>query len=68
MRAKSTPGVEKYSRTLLSSTIVVRDLIDCVRDGGDVSFKPAIDTGKNMEQGVRKYFCFRIFFFEFNRR
>ena len=45
MRAKKNPGVELLSHTLLCSTIVVRPLIDRVRDG-NVSFKPAIDTGK----------------------
>ena len=48
MRGKKNPGVELLSHTLLCSTIVVRPLIDRVRDG-NVSFKPAIDTGKNME-------------------
>ena len=45
LRAKKNPGVELLSHTLLCSTIVVRPLIDRVRDG-NVSFKPAIDTGK----------------------
>ena len=43
--AKKNPGIELLSHTLLCSTIVVRPLIDRVRDG-NVSFKPAIDTGK----------------------
>ena len=43
--SKKNPGVELLSHTLLCSTIVVRPLIDRVRDG-NVSFKPAIDTGK----------------------
>lgn len=42
---KKNPGIELLSHTLLCSTIVVRPLIDRVRDG-NVSFKPAIDTGK----------------------
>ena len=45
------PGVELLSHTLLCSTIVVRPLIDRVRDG-NVSFKPAVDTGKNI--GIEK--------------
>ena len=38
-------GVELLSRTLVCSTIVAGPLIDRVRDG-NVSIKPAIDTGK----------------------
>ena len=41
---QKNPGVELLSRTLLCSTIVVRPLIDRVRDG-NVSCKPAVDTG-----------------------
>ena len=44
-RSKKNPGIELLSHTLLCSTIVARLLIDRVRDG-NVSFKPAIDTGK----------------------
>ena len=44
---KKNPGVELLSRTQLCSTIVARPLIDRVRDG-NVSFKPAMNTGKNM--------------------
>ena len=43
--AKKNPGIELLSHTLMCSTIVARLLIDRVRDG-NVSFKPAIDTGK----------------------
>ena len=42
---KKNPGIELLSHTQLCSTIVARLLIDRVRDG-NVSFKPAIDTGK----------------------
>ena len=45
---KKNPGVELLSRTLLCSTIVARPLIDRVRDG-NVSFKPAMNTGKKYE-------------------
>ena len=45
---KKNPGVELLSHTLLCSTIVVRPLIDRVRDG-NVSFKPAMNTGKKYE-------------------
>ena len=45
---KKKPGVELLSRTLLCSTIVARPLIDRVRDG-NVSFKPAMNTGKKYE-------------------
>ena len=48
---KKNPGVELLSHTLLCSTIVVRPLIDRVRDG-NVSFKPAIDTGK--KYGIKR--------------
>ena len=48
LRAKKNPGVELLSRTLLCSTIVARPLIDRVRDG-NVSFKPAMNTGKKYE-------------------
>ena len=43
--SKKNPGIELLSHTLMCSTIVARLLIDRVRDG-NVSFKPAIDTGK----------------------
>ena len=43
-KTKKNPGVELLSRTLLCSTIVVRPLINRVRDG-NVSCKPAVDTG-----------------------
>ena len=42
---KKNPGIELLSHTQLCSTIVARPLINRVRDG-NVSFKPAIDTGK----------------------
>ena len=42
---KKKSGVELLSRTLVCSTIVAGPLIDRVRDG-NVSIKPAIDTGK----------------------
>ena len=42
---KKNPGIELLSHTRMCSTIVVRPLIDRVRDG-NVSFKPAVDTGK----------------------
>ena len=44
-KSKKNPGIELLSHTLMCSTIVARLLIDRVRDG-NVSFKPAIDTGK----------------------
>ena len=44
-RAKKNPGIELLSHTRMCSTIVARPLINRVRDG-NVSFKPAIDTGK----------------------
>ena len=44
-KGKKNPGIELLSHTLMCSTIVARLLIDRVRDG-NVSFKPAIDTGK----------------------
>ena len=42
---KKNPGIELLSHTQMCSTIVARPLINRVRDG-NVSFKPAIDTGK----------------------
>ena len=42
---KKNPGIELLSHTRMCSTIVARPLINRVRDG-NVSFKPAIDTGK----------------------
>ena len=42
---KKNPGAELLSRTRMCSTIVARPLIDRVRDG-NVSYKPAMDTGK----------------------
>ena len=42
---KKKSGIELLSRTLVYSTIVAGPLIDRVRDG-NVSIKPAIDTGK----------------------
>ena len=53
-KSKKNPGIELLSHTLMCSTIVARLLIDRVRDG-NVSFKPAIDTGKkicNKDSGV----------------
>ena len=44
---KKNPGVELLSRTRMCSTIVARPLIDRVRDG-NVSFKPAMNTGKKI--------------------
>ena len=44
-KCKKNPGIELLSHTLMCSTIVAGPLIDRVRDG-NVSFKPAIDTGK----------------------
>ena len=41
-------GIELLSHTLMCSTIVAGPLIDRVRDG-NVSNKPAIDTGKKRE-------------------
>ena len=51
---KKNPGIELLSHTHMCSTIVVRPLIDRVRDG-NVSFKPAVDTGKKIykEEGRR---------------
>ena len=45
---KKNPGIELLSHTRMCSTIVARPLIDRVRDG-NVSFRPAVDTGKKYE-------------------
>lgn len=37
---------------------MVRDLIDCVRDGGDVSFKVAIESGGKYGIEGEKIFLF----------
>ena len=43
-------GIELLSRSQVCSTIVAGPLIDRVRDG-NVSCKPAIDTGKKVKDG-----------------
>ena len=60
---EKNPVVALLSRTLLWSTIVVGLLIDRVRDG-DVSFKPAIDTGKKYGIEGEKIFLFSDLLFQ----
>ena len=56
LSSEKESGIELLSRSQLCSTIVAGPLIDRVRDG-NVSCKPAIDTGKKVKDaGCREVF------------
>ena len=50
---KKKTGIELLSRSQICSTIAAGLLIDRVRDG-NVSDKPAMDTGKKCKKDVRR--------------
>ena len=50
---KKKSGIELLSRSQICSTIAAGPLIDRVRDG-NVSCKPAMDTGKRCKKDVRR--------------